>query len=292
MTEEVDPIEQTRMSLAEHLDELRTRVMRSVIAIAIAFAIGWGFHRTLAGWVFQPYDRAAGMLNAELEERFDERVKADPSRWEEYFTSPDEAVREVRPELKIPELMRGDAASQGFFFYMRVCFMFALFFGGPVLLWEMWQFIAAGLYPREKKMTLRYFPMSVLLFVSGVLFGYFMMVPYALFFLARMTLEQIQYWESVENYWSFLVSLTLALGVVFQLPVVMLGLARLGIVEPKAFSKYRGHFVIGALVMAAVLTPPDPFTQMLMAVPMVVLYELGNLMARRVSAPTPTPSDA
>ena len=284
MAQEIDPIEETRMSLAEHLDELRTRVMRSVIAIAIAFAIAWGFHRTLADWTFHPYERATHMLNAELEERFDARVAEDASRWGEFFTSPDPEAREVKAELRIPDMMRGDAASQGFFFYMRVCFMFALFFGGPVLLWQMWQFIAAGLYPSEKKLTLRYFPMSVVLFLSGVLFGYFMMVPYALFFLARMTLEQIQYWESIENYWSFLTSLTLALGLVFQLPVVMLGIARLGLVDPKSFSKFRGHFVIGALIFAALLTPPDPFTQMLMAIPMVILYELGNLMARRIGA--------
>ncbi|MFT5052322.1 MAG: sec-independent protein translocase protein TatC [Chlamydiales bacterium] len=282
MNEDPESIEDSRMSLADHLAELRTRVMRSVIAIGLVFVVAWTFHETLADWVFQPYERAAAMLNEELGERFDAHVEQDPTRWEEFFTSEDPDQREVRVELRVPEKMRGDAASQGFFFYMRVCFMFALFFGGPVLLWQMWQFIAAGLYKRERNLTMRYFPLSVLLFVSGVLFGYFMMVPYALYFLARMTLEQIHYWESIDNYWSFLTSLTLALGAVFQLPVVMLGLTRLGLAGPAQFSAYRGHFIVVALVMAAVLTPPDPFTQMLMAIPMVVLYEFGNLMSRRV----------
>jgi len=288
MTEEADPIDDSRMSLADHLGELRTRVMRSVIAIAVMFVIAWTFHETLADWVFGPYNRASTLLNQELVERYDARVLEDPTRWAEFFTSADPDQREVRAELRVPDMMRGDAASQGFFFYMRVCFMFALFFGGPVLIWQMWQFIAAGLYKRERALTLRYFPLSVVLFVSGVLFGYFMMVPYALYFLARMTLEKIHYWESIDNYWSFLTSLTLALGAVFQLPVVMLGLTRLGLVEPKQYSAYRGHFIIVALVTAALLTPPDPFTQMLMAIPMVLLYECGNLMARRVHTPDPS----
>ena len=77
-----------------------------------------------------------------------------------------------------------------------------------------------------------------------------------------------------------LTSITLALGVVFQLPVVMLALTKVGLVEPKMFSKYRGHFIVGALIIAALLTPPDPFTQMLMGIPIIILYELGNVLSR------------
>ena len=283
-----EELEGSRMSLGEHLDELRRRVMISVIAIVIAFAGAWTFHLELGDLVFQPYERAAGMLNEELATRFAARVAEDPDSWPEYFTSADEATREVRVDKRVPATMRGDAASQGFFFYMRVCFMFALFVGAPVLLWQMWQFVAAGLYRAEKKVVLRYFPLSVVLFVSGVLFGFLVMVPYALFFLAKMTLEKIHYWETVGNYWTFLVGLTMALGVVFQLPVVMLALSRFGLVDPSAYSRYRGHFIVLSLVAAAILTPPDPFTQMMMAVPMLLLYELGNLLARSATESTTT----
>ena len=86
----------------------------------------------------------------------------------------------------------------------------ALFIAGPFVLWQIWQFVAAGLYKQERSVVFRYFPFSAMLFVGGAVFGYFMMVPYALFFLARMTLGQIHYWESIDNYWSFLTSLTLA----------------------------------------------------------------------------------
>ena len=158
---------------------------------------------------------------------------------------------------------------------MKMCFYYSLFFGGPYLLWEMWQFVAAGLYRHEKKVVHSYFPTSVGLFVGGVLFGYFVMVPQALYFLARMTLTEIQYFESIGNYWTFLISLTIALGLVFQLPLIMVALAKLDLVPPKTFGKYRGHMVIGALLMSALITPPDPFTQMMMAIPIVILYETG-----------------
>ena len=288
-----ESLEQSRMTLGEHLEELRIRLIRSAIGLLIAFGVGWAFHTELAELVFEPYERSAAWLDEDLERIYGEKVASGEHTWDEFFTSADPATRELRLDKQIPELMRGDAASSGFFFYMRICFYFALFFGGPYLLWQLWQFVAAGLYPKEKAVVNRYFPLSTGLFLGGVVFGYLMMVPYALYFLARMSLTQIQYWETVDNYFSFLTSLTLALGAVFQLPVVMLVLAKVGLVEPKKYSKYRGHCIIGALVVAAMLTPPDPFTQMLMALPIVLLYELGHVLARLAvkrggdSEPTP-----
>ena len=280
-TADADSLEQSRMTLGEHLDELRVRLIRSTIAIAVTFAVGWSWHEVLAEVALEPYGRARVWLEVELVEAFDEKVEADPEiTWEKYFTSADPESRELLPHVGIPEMPRGDAAGTGFFFYMRICFYFALFVGGPVVLWQMWQFIAAGLYKNEKRALNRYFPFSAVLFLGGVVFGYFLMVPYALFFLARMSLTQVTYWQTIDNYLTFLTSLTLALGVVFQLPVIMLALTKVGLVEPKLFSKYRGHFIVGALIVAALLTPPDPFTQMLMGVPIIILYELGAVLAR------------
>ena len=281
MTADADSLEQSRMTLGEHLDELRVRLIRSTIAIAVTFAVGWSWHEVLAEVALEPYGRARVWLEVELVEAFDQKLAADPElTWDKYFTSADPESRELLPHLRIPEKPRGDAAGTGFFFYMRICFYFALFVGGPVVLWQMWQFVAAGLYANEKRALNRYFPFSAVLFLSGVVFGYFLMVPYALFFLARMSLTQVTYWQTIDNYLTFLTSLTLALGVVFQLPVIMLALTKVGLVEPKLFSKYRGHFIVGALVVAALLTPPDPFTQMLMGVPIIILYELGAVLAR------------
>lgn len=277
---ERERLEQSRMTLGEHLEELRTRLIRSAVALLVTFGIGWGFHERLLDVVVFPYERAAAWLDEDLVDIYSERVASGDADWDEYFTTRDPTTRELRPEKRVPELMRGDASSTGFLVYMRVCLYFALFVAGPIVLWQLWQFVAAGLYSHERRVVHRYFPASVGLFLGGVVFGYALMVPYALYFLARMSLTQIQYWETIDNYFTFLTSLTLALGAVFQLPLVMLVLSKIGLVEPATYALYRSHTIIGTLVVAAALTPPDPFTQMLMAIPMILLYELGYRMAR------------
>jgi sec-independent protein translocase protein TatC len=282
MTADDEALDETRMTLGQHLEELRSRLIRATLALVVVFGLAWAFRVPLYDVAFGPYGRASAWLDEAKVEYYDEQLETQPELdWSEYFTSPDEATRELLPELLTHKQLRADAASAGFFMYMRVCFFFALFVAGPFVLWQIWQFVAAGLYKREKSVAFRYFPFSVLLFVGGAVFGYFMMVPYAIFFLAKMTIgSRIEYWETIDNYWTFLTSLTLALGAVFQLPVIMLALGRLGLVEPKVFAKYRGHCIVGALVLAAVITPPDPFTQMLMAIPIVALYELGIWITR------------
>ena len=104
--------------------------------------------------------------------------------------------------------------------------------------------------------------------------------PAAQYFLAEMGIENFRYDFRLEIYLNFFTKLSLGLGIVFQLPILMLGLTRMGIAEPAHFNRYRGHFWVGSLVMAAILTPPDPYTQMMMAGPMALLYELGLLLAR------------
>lgn len=285
----MDP-DETRMTLGEHLEELRVRLIRSTLAVLVAFLGAWFFRETLDGWVQRPYHHAAVRLNAELEERATAAIAASPAPLEEAqeWYEPGYPERKVlRYDKRIPEVMKGDFAAAGFFYYMKMCFYFALFVGGPVVLWEMWQFVAAGLYRHEKSIVHQYFPLSLGLFVGGVLFGYFVMVPNALYFLALQTLAKIQWFQSIDSYWTLLVGLTLALGAVFQLPVLMMALARLDLVQPATFAKYRGHMLVGALVVAAVLTPPDPFTQMLMAIPIAVLYEAGIWISRMVHRPAP-----
>ena len=279
-----DEVEASRMTLGEHLDELRRRLFRSTLAIALGFIACWGFREDLDHIVQQPYKHAAAELNVELELRAEEAIAAEgasEAEWKNWYEQAEyPELKVLRNDLRIPENMKGDAAAMGFFYYLKVCFYFALFIGGPVLLWQMWAFIAAGLYRHEKGVIHRYFPVSVALFFAGVLFGYFVLIPNALYFLALQTLGTIQWYESINNYWTFVVALTLALGAVFQLPIVMLSLARLGLVEPKAYARYRAHMIVGALIVGALLTPPDPFTQMMMAGPMAVLYEIGHIAAR------------
>ncbi len=280
----VDEVEASRMTLGEHLEELRVRLVKSTIVIALAFIGCWVYRKPLDVFAQGPYQRAATELNAELERRAEAAIQAegaDPEEWREWYEpSGYPQVKQLRSDLRIAARMKGDAAATGFFYYLKLCFYISLFISGPFLLWQMWGFIAAGLYRHERAVVNHYFPASLGLFLAGVLFGYFVLIPNALYFLALQTLESIQWYESVDNYWTFMLALTLALGLVFQLPIVMLGLARLGLVEPRTFARFRPHMIVGALVVGALLTPPDPFTQMMMAGPIVVLYELGHIASR------------
>jgi len=272
-------IEASRMTLGEHLDELRRRLVRSSVVLLGCFALAWAFRVPLFGFVVRPYEDSATRLAEEIVRIADEKIAAGAD-WKAWYQDGYPGVRNLRADRQISTTLRGDTAGAGFIFDMKICFYFALAFGGPFLLWEMWQFIAAGLYRRERAVVHRYFPISFALFVGGIAFGFFAMIPAALYFLAVQTLERIQWYQTADNYWNMVVNMTLALGALFQLPVVMLALARLGLVEVKAYAKYRGHMMVGALVVGAILTPPDPITQMLMAGPIIVLYEVGIWISR------------
>ncbi len=279
---EEESLEHTRMTLGEHLEELRRRIFRAILALVVVFGVSWIFHVEIAGWLFYPYNFARSRLEPDLVEAYQRQLAADPAlEWGDYFERPDpQGPQDLRDNRRVPETPRGDGAGTGFLFYMRFCFYFSLFVAGPYMLWQAWLFIAAGLYKRERRIVYGYLPMSLGLFIAGVLFGFFVLVPYGLYFLAKQSIEQIQYWESLDTYSTFLTSLTLATGLIFQLPVVMIALSRVGLVHPSLYSRYRAHMVVAVVVLAALITPPDVISQVLMAVPMLVLYEIGALLAR------------
>ncbi len=285
---EEDEVEATRMTLAEHLGELRTRLVRGAAVLMVTFAVAFAYHERVADIVLLPQHRAITMLNERLVEIYEERLAADPSLDRSLYFDPPDSRHLAHP---IPIEPRGDGAQSGFMFYLKASFLFALAIAGPYMLWEMWRFVAAGLYRRERRIVYRYFPLSGGLFAAGILFGYTTMVPYGYYFLVEPTLGQIRHDPEIGIYFSFLVALLVALGIVFQLPIVMIALSKVGLVDPRAYARFRPYFVVLALVIGAILTPPDPITQMLMAGPMVVLYELGYRLARW-SAPPPSPAEA
>jgi len=167
-------------------------------------------------------------------------------------------------------------------FTLKVCGYFALFLGSPYLLWQLWGFVAAGLYARERRWVHFFFPPALLLFLAGALFSYFVMVPFGLYYLLKtMPLDLMAPDIRLEDYFSFLSVLCLGMGLVFQLPLLMSFASLAGLVEAATFARMRGYFAIAAFVISAVLTPgPDIFSQLAMAGPMVVLYEVGLLGAR------------
>jgi Tat protein translocase TatC len=276
---EADPFEHTRMTLGEHLEELRRRLFIGLGAIAVVFFVTWAFNEQATRIVLRPYDRMTAMLEEYYTDHYEEKLAADPElARSDYFELVGDEERLI---LLRDKRMTAVAPGEGFFFTLKVCVYIALFVGAPVLLYQLWMFVAAGLYRREQRVVRRYFPAAMVLFVGGVLFGYYLLVPYGMYFLNRTTsIELVRPDFRLSEYWTFLNSLCLGLGLVFQLPIVMVVLARLDIVPPRLFAKYRGHTWVGAVVVAAFLTPPDPFTQGMMAIPVIVLYELGIVCAR------------
>lgn len=154
------------------------------------------------------------------------------------------------------------------------------FFGGilvslPFLLYQAWMFIAPGLYKNEKRYVPRVITSATLLFLTGVAFAYFLIFPFALEFFLGLAPETVQTNIAIDFYISFIIRLLVIFGVVFQLPIMSYFLSKMGIITPVFMRKYRRHSIVVIFVMAALFTPPDPFTQVMLAIPLILLYEIS-----------------
>ncbi len=178
-----------------------------------------------------------------------------------------------------------------FFAYLKIAIVFGLFLACPIWLYQAWAFVAPGLYAHEKRLVLPVVLSASLLFVSGGLFAYYVMFPVMFDFLVNQMLPQtLTASFTVENYIGLLLRLTVAFGVVFELPLVIALLAYVGIVDVPMLSRMRKYAVIFAFVLGAFLTPADPMSQLLMAIPLVVFYEVGIIVARVVGKKRKSPS--
>ncbi len=249
-TDEEDEIEASKAPLLEHLIELRQRLVRSIIAIAIAFVVCFYFADEIFNLLIVPYERAAG------EER-DIRL---------IFTAPQEY----------------------FFTQMKLALFGALFVAFPIIANQVYKFVAPGLYRHERQAFLPYLIATPILFVMGAALVYFIVMPLALGFF--LSLEQgpeegravIELLPKVNEYLGLIMTLIFAFGLVFQLPVVLTLLARAGLVDAAGLQRRRKYAVVLAFVAAAVLTPPDPVSQLGLAVPTLLLYELSIQAVRLV----------
>lgn len=164
---------------------------------------------------------------------------------------------------------------EGFMSYFKVVLIFALFFALPLILYEIWKFVGAGLYEHEQKYVLIFLPFSIALFVSGNLFGFFWMVPFGLEFLASWGASYSELLFSLGSYIGLFFTLTILLGLVFQTPLVMIFLYQIGVVTPAGFAAVRKYTLLAAVIFSTIVTPPDPLSWAMMAGPIMVLYELG-----------------
>ena len=231
-------------SFIEHLTELRSRLLKSFIYLLSFFIISYLFAENIYAFLVEPYANA---------------VKDDLSNRRLIFT----------------------ALHETFITYLKVAFFSAMFISSPIILTQIWKFVAPGLYKNEKKALLPYLIATPTLFLLGGMLVYYLVMPLAIkFFLTFETSAQIsslpiQLEAKVNEYLSLIMRLIFAFGISFQLPVLLSLLARVGFIDSEYLKKRRKYVVVIIFAAAAVLTPPDPITQIGLAIPLLILYELS-----------------
>jgi sec-independent protein translocase protein TatC len=301
-----------RMSLGDHLDELRTRLVRALLAVAVAMAVLLPFKREVTAVYTGPYKQmwlqsyevwladfrakaAADVADGVELKKFRENALAfhdenAASILDGTFDFEYSNFIKDQGGFPLPYTLTALGGISDFWVFMAATVLFGLLMASPVVLYQAWAFISAGLYPNERKAVLKHVPLAVTLLISGILFGYFVVVPYGLYFLIKlMHFGDVVPMISVTQYFSMLLTMTGALGVCFQLPLVMLAIAKLGVVTPAAMRKNWRYVILLMFVLSAMFTPPDPFTQSMMAAPMILLYLFGLVLCARVKPVGMTP---
>ena len=229
-----------KIPFTAHLEELRKRLIICFVAVAIGFCISYGFKEKLFHILTLP-------LISIMEEG-------------------DNLIYTGLPEA--------------FFTFIKVSLLSGVMLAAPVILYQFWAFAAPGLYEKEKRNLLPIVFLSSFFFVGGAIFGYFVVFPFGFKFFLGFATETIRPLPSMREYLSFSSKLLLAFGVVFELPLVITFLARLGLVSVDFLKKNRKYALLLFFVGSAILTPPDVVTQVLMALPLMILYEISIIGAR------------
>lgn len=191
-----------------------------------------------------------------------------------------EPHRQAMAALNLSPAIQVLKYQESFFAHLQVALISALILTMPYIIYQMWLFAAEGLYSHEQRYVRLFLPFALLLFALGVLFGYFALIPLSLQFLARYGGGDIRVGITLSSYISLFFSLTFVCGLVFELPLAMLLLDKIQIFSTRHYLDHWRHFILGAFVLAAFLTPPDAVTQLLLAGPMISLYFLGILICR------------
>ncbi len=287
-----------RMSFGDHLDELRKRVIKSLVALVVAVLVVFPFKLEVQRIVIEPYRTQWRIGFTEyvnnLQAEFDSGALADDAlglKYLEFCVQEKDKIFEgqfrwayLMKELSgypVPYNLYATGGLEDFLSFMWVAFIFALILASPVVIWQVWSFIAAGLYKHERKVFLRYFPFMILLVAAGVAFGYRFALPYSLgFLIGMMDPTMVGALFSVGQFLTLLFMTTAAMGVVFQVPLVMLALQKVGLVRHKAFTKHWRMTILVMFLVSAIFTPPEPVSMLMMSMPMMLLYALGLFLTR------------
>ena len=226
----------------QHLIELRDRLIRALLAVLIIFICVFPFAKELYALLAQPL------------------IAALPAGGQMIAT-------DVVGVFLVP---------------MKVALLVAFLIALPYVLFQVWAFVAPGLYSHEKKLVLPLVAASVLLFFLGMSFAYFLVFPTVFKFMSSVAPEGVAWMTDIEKYLSFAMTTFIAFGVTFEVPVLVIVLVRVGMVSVEKLKEIRPYVIVGAFVIGAIFTPPDVISQVMLAVPMWLLYEVGILMARLI----------
>ncbi len=246
------------MSFFEHLGDFRKKITVSLIALCITFVVTFNYSEYIMKFIMFP-------LRYTLE--FSVR------KMYMYF-----AYHDKLQSTKLVFL----SPAEGFWMNMKISLVAAFILALPVIFQQIWSFVAPGLHGKEKKYVIPFVFIATVLFLIGASFCFFIVLPFALsFLLTYKTGDFMMPMLSVGHYVDFCLKFVLAFGAVFELPVFIVFFTRMGLVTPKTLAKHRKYAIVAAFIIAAVLTPtPDAFNQTLMALPMIILYEVGILASR------------
>lgn len=224
-----------KLPITSHLEELRRRLIVCFVAICVGFLVSYVFSKRIFHILMEPL------------------LDVLPPGGSLIFTGLTEA----------------------FFTYLKVSFLGGIFVASPIILYQIWSFVSPGLYEREKNYACPFVILSTIFFVGGALFGYFVIFPIGFKFFISFATETIRPLPSIKEYLSFSARLLLAFGVAFELPLFVLFLSKIGIVNAKMLASQRKYALVTAFIASAVFTPPDVITQLMMALPLLMLYELS-----------------
>ena len=232
--------EDEKLPFTSHLEELRKRLIVCFIAVGAGFMISFGFKERLFEILAQPLAKV----------------------------------------MKAGEKLIYTGLPEAFFTYLKVAFLTGIVAASPVILYEFWVFVAPGLYKKERRLLGPIVLLSSFFFIGGALFGYFLVFPWGFKFFLGFASDIIRPLPSMREYFGFSAKLLLAFGLIFELPLVLTFMARLGIISVEFLKKNRKYAILLFFTVAAILTPPDVVTQIMMAVPLMILYEISIIGAK------------
>jgi len=252
-----DSVENSTMSLGDHLEELRMRLLLALGGLAIAFIICLVFGKYIIEFVKLPYAQV-----------MTENIKS--------ISSKDPNTFEIKEHTKLIVL----APAEVMISYIKICLISGLVISSPWVFYQLWMFIAAGLYPHEKKYVHLAVPFSAILFIAGALFFLFVVARICLGFFIRFSdILNIDRKWTLQYYVSFITHLMLVFGLAFQTPTAIFFLNRTGLVSLKTLSNSRKYVILVIVIVAAMVTPPDVVSQIALAVPLYALFEMGILLS-------------